>query len=231
MTTAAAAATARAEDMAEGAGDDTSRPRRRRRTREDVSQRIKDAAARLFAERGYAATTTKEIARLADVSETLLFRYHGDKATLFSQVVTEPFQSLMDDFIARNPDPTAADFTRHATRPFTRRVYELFEENEALFRAVMAGPHAGTEEGRVNPLKGLDGFFHQSVDQVLRRYAKKGEKPSFDLSIGVRLGLGMIAASVVMRDSLFPDGDPDREALIGALEEIVERSLGGPRLD
>src|SRR6218665_1434156 len=53
--------------------------RRRRRTRADVEQRICDAARQLFAERGYAGTATREIARQADVSETLLFRYYGDK--------------------------------------------------------------------------------------------------------------------------------------------------------
>ena len=44
------------------------RTRRRRRTREDVVERIRAAARELFAERGYSFATTKEIARLADVS-------------------------------------------------------------------------------------------------------------------------------------------------------------------
>jgi len=150
---------------------------------------------------------------------------------LFSEVVTEPFQALMDDVLARYPDPTAEGYSAEASRPFTRRVYELFEENEAMFRAILAGPPVNGAEEKVSPFKGLDLFFRQSVDQVLLRYAKTGEQPSFDLGIGVRLGLGMIAASVVMRDSLFPDAPPDREGIILALEEIVERALSGPRLD
>ena len=204
------------------------RLRRRRRTREDVLMLIREAARELFAQRGYASTTTREIARVADVSETLVFRYFRDKASLFDEVVTAPFQQLMNDFVARHPDPTAGGYRHTVARQFTRRVYETFEANEPIFRALLSGPAA---EGGAPTLKGLDRFFEQSVDQVERRYAKAGEAPPFDLRIAVRLGLGMIAASVLMRGSLFPDGPPPREALIDALEGIVERSLGGPALD
>ena len=203
------------------------RVRRRRRTREDVVQRICDAARQLFAERGYASTTTREIARLADVSETLLFRYYGDKAGLFGEVVIAPFNALMLDFVRLHPDPTA-NFPREAeTRRFTRSVYELFEGNEAMFRALLAGP-AATEGAEAAPgLRGLAPFFEQSVDQVRRRYEAAGIEPPFDLDIGVRLGFGMIASSVILADALFPD-PPDRSALIGTLEHLIAKWLAGP---
>lgn len=112
------------------------RPRRRRRTREAVTERIRDAARQLFAERGYAFATTKEIARLADVSETLLFRYYGDKASLFEDVVTAPFNRLMEEFVARHPDPKDPGRDTDARR-FVRDVYALFEENREMFRALL----------------------------------------------------------------------------------------------
>lgn len=211
--------------------DDQPKARRRRRTREDVIQRICDAAGKLFAERGYGSTTTREIARMADVSETLLFRYYGDKATLFNEVVIAPFQRLMDDFVALHPDPTAG-FAREAeTRRFTRQVYELFEHNEEMFRALLAGPALTHGEDSAPGLRGMAQFFRQSVDQVQQRYDRVGIEPPFDLEIGVRLGFGMIASSVVLRDALFPDAKPDREALINVLEQLVAHSLMGPPLD
>jgi AcrR family transcriptional regulator len=182
----------------------------------------------LFAERGFAAATTKEIARLADVSETLLFRYYGDKATLFSEVVTEPFQKLMDDFVQRNPDPKLAGTHQEDTRRFTRQVFELFEANEEMFRALMAGPRMSEGNDGTPGFAGLSAFFRDAVDQVNARYAAAGMEPPFDLRIGVRLGFGMIASSVLMREALFPDRPPDRDALIHALEELVARSLAGP---
>lgn len=211
--------------------EEQAKTRRRRRTREDVVQRIHDGARQLFAERGYGSTTTKEIARLADVSETLLFRYFGDKVTLFNEVVIAPFQQLMDAFVALHPDPTG-DFDRDAeTRRFTRQVYELFETNEEMFRALLAGPARRSGEDLAPGLRGLAPFFNQSVDQVQRRYAVAGIDPPIDLHIGVRLGFGMIAASVVLRDALFPDAPPEREALIKVLQQLVATSLMGPPID
>jgi AcrR family transcriptional regulator len=217
--------------MKQGAGSTPAlaepRTRRRRRTREDVAERIRQAARQLFAERGYNAATTKEIARLADVSETLLFRYYGDKAKLFDEVVTEPFQRLMDEFITRNPDPIADTGQEADTRRFTRQVFELFETNEGMFRALLTGPAAGSKSDRPG-LGGLAHFFDQGVEQVQRRYEAAGLSPPFDLQIGVRLGFAMIASSVLMRDSLFPGWTPDRDALIQALEQLVAQSLTGP---
>ena len=190
-------------------------------------QRICEAARQLFAERGYGSTTTREIARVADVSETLLFRYYQDKATLFSQVVTAPFQELMDDFVQRHPDASADGTVDIDTRRFTRQVFELFEENAEMFHALLAGPPPGAKENRPG-LQGLALFFDQAVDQVQRRYEAAGLIPPFDLRIGVRLGFGMIASSVLLRSSLFPDWNPDREATIHALEQFVAHSLTGP---
>jgi AcrR family transcriptional regulator len=47
-----------------------------------------DATVTVFAERGYRATTTQEIARRAGVNEVTLFRRYGDKATLINTALT-----------------------------------------------------------------------------------------------------------------------------------------------
>jgi AcrR family transcriptional regulator len=195
-----------------------------------VEQRIRDAARDLFAERGYAGATTREIARLADVSETLLFRYYGDKATLFTDVVIAPFHRLMAYFVDKQSDPAAAQDPQAETRRFTRHVYELFENNEAMFRAILTGPMPGGGDDAAPGMRGLAPFFQQSVDQVTARYAAIGQEPPFDLDIGVRLGFGMIAASVILRDALFPE-KPERDALVGALEHLISHTLVGPAAD
>ena len=46
-------------------------------------ERILDAATQLFARQGYRGTSTREIARLADVAENTLFRYFEQKEELF----------------------------------------------------------------------------------------------------------------------------------------------------
>ena len=190
-------------------------------------QRLEAAAHDLFAGRGFAATTTREIARLAGVSETLLFRYYGDKAGLFDAVVTAPFKRLMDDFVQRHPGPAADDDRATDMRRFTRQVYELFEANETMFRALLNGP-AGDGIGSKPSLAGLIPFFDEAVNQVARQYSAAGQIPPIDLTVGVRLGMGMIASSVLMREMLFFDHTPGREAVITALAYTVEHALSGP---
>jgi AcrR family transcriptional regulator len=47
------------------------------------TERIVDAAAQLFARQGYHGTSTREIARLAEVSENTLFRHFDHKEDIF----------------------------------------------------------------------------------------------------------------------------------------------------
>lgn len=208
------------------AAEGLKKPRRKRRTREDVAERLREAARTLFAERGYAATTTKEIARVADVSETLLFRYYGGKEALFDEVISAPFNRLMQDFVARHAD-ASSEATRDAdARRFVAQVFQLFDSNRQLFSALTAAPATQREEQAPVGLRGLETFFEQSVEQQLMAFKAAGQKPDFDLAIGVRLGFGMIAAGVLLRDWLFPEGAPPDKQMTDALEHMIARALG-----
>ena len=50
--------------------------------------RLFEATVRVFAERGYSAATTQEIAKRAGVNEVTLFRRHGNKAALIETALT-----------------------------------------------------------------------------------------------------------------------------------------------
>ncbi len=59
------------------------------------TEKILDAAARLFGRQGYHATTTREIARLADVSENTLFRHFDRKENLFRSALQSRTAALI----------------------------------------------------------------------------------------------------------------------------------------
>lgn len=56
---------------------------------DDTSQKIVDAAMALIRDKGYVATTTKEIARLAGVNECTLFRKFENKKDIVLQGVNQ----------------------------------------------------------------------------------------------------------------------------------------------
>jgi AcrR family transcriptional regulator len=59
---------------------------RRDRRIERQRREIMDAAAHIFAEKGYAATTTKDIALAADVGESTLYNYFASKHDLLMEI-------------------------------------------------------------------------------------------------------------------------------------------------
>ena len=54
---------------------------------DDTRQRILQAAAGVFAEKGYARATTRALAAAAGVNEVTLFRHFGNKQNLFAAVI------------------------------------------------------------------------------------------------------------------------------------------------
>lgn len=84
---------------------------------------LREAALRLFAQRGYAATTIDDIARAARVTVGTVYRYFEDKAALLS--------ALLDDAVAApwTPSPAAGSL-RHRVA--------------ALWTGSRTSPHAET---------------------------------------------------------------------------------------
>jgi TetR/AcrR family transcriptional regulator, regulator of cefoperazone and chloramphenicol sensitivity len=85
----------------------------------DTRSRLLDEALRLFAEKGYAQTSTREICLAAGVNAASIHYYFGDKAGLYRAVYLAPIQQLM----------VAARAIAEAGEPFEatmRRTYEAF---------------------------------------------------------------------------------------------------------
>jgi AcrR family transcriptional regulator len=57
--------------------------------KEDTKQRILEIANNIFSEKGYAGTTTREIAAVACVNELTIFRHFGNKEKLFQEVISQ----------------------------------------------------------------------------------------------------------------------------------------------
>jgi AcrR family transcriptional regulator len=69
----------------------------------DVASRITRAAVALFSRQGYHGTSTRDIARLADVSEVTLFRYFEHKEDVFWAALDASFEALKSRLIALEP--------------------------------------------------------------------------------------------------------------------------------
>src|SRR5579883_2178780 len=72
-------------------------------------QALVDAASAIFAEQGYDAATTREIAERAACAEGLIHRYFGGKQGLLLAVLERKVKDLTAEYCACAPDsPTLA---------------------------------------------------------------------------------------------------------------------------
>lgn len=68
-------------------------------TEETTRSKILQAARRLFARRGYEATTTKDLAAEAGVAEGTLFRHFANKKAILVEVATQGWVEILTDLL------------------------------------------------------------------------------------------------------------------------------------
>ena len=93
------------------------RARKKRQTREAIA----DAAAELFARRGFEAVTVDEVASLADVSRQTVFNYFRSKEEMLFDRDAEVEAALIGALVDRPPGTTVVDVFRAHTREFWDR--------------------------------------------------------------------------------------------------------------
>ena len=71
----------------------------------DVPARITRAAVALFSRQGYHGTSTRDIARLADVSEVTVYRYYEHKEDIFWSALASCFSTIKPRLSVLNPSP------------------------------------------------------------------------------------------------------------------------------
>jgi AcrR family transcriptional regulator len=98
----------------------------------DTSQRILDAALRVFGRDGVSGATTREIARVAKVNEVTLFRYFKNKNELLRQVVVQSCKRYEQVFAGASLE--TVDDLRRTVRTYAETHAQKFRDNEDFVR-------------------------------------------------------------------------------------------------
>lgn len=172
----------------------------------DVRERLIIAAVRLFATKGYAATSVREIVEAAGVTKPVLYYYFRNKEGVLHAIMQEAVavhRAVLEK--VRRGNGTASE----RILQLAERVYTLVIENPLAVRtldAVYYGPREGAPEIDFKPL-------HGEFDDFVRDLVEEG-----------------------VADGEFPPGDIDDMVLailggfIVAKTSISERCLGGEPL-
>lgn len=165
---------------------------------------ILDAAAAVFAERGFHPTTIRDVARRAGVADGTIYNYFGNKSDLLLGIFERMKQSVLAGDTPP-PAPEGADLRTLLRATLGQPLRALGADNFALFRVVIS-------EMLVN-----DEFRARYYEQILRPPLELADGPFRD-QLG-RLGLDPAVAPLLTR------------TIMGTvLGLIIERILGDPLL-
>jgi AcrR family transcriptional regulator len=205
-------------------------PRVRRGT---APKLLLEAAQQLFAERGPYATTTKQIAERAKVSEDLIFRYYGSKNGLLKEAVFRPMIDMIESITPRwvEAQKTPAADEHERSRNFVGMLYDLVHGNKTIALTMVQVMIGGTGQLDDADAHKLSSSLYEPetpwFDQYLTERGLRKSDPKLQLRIIMTL-IGSTAA--FLQGTYGDDGQvPDRDAVIDELVNFIHYGLGYPR--
>ena len=195
----------------------------------EKQQRVLDAAMDVFAERGFAAASTAEIAKRAGVAEGTVFKTYKTKKDLLIAVVAPFFARtiapvLLEDVrtIIRHPHARFEDFVRAIYRD---RLAFIHAHLRVVRIALQELPFHG--EVRALAKQTILERVWPDVEAMVKRFQKMGElRADVEPSQVVRLVAGTMASYAIARFVVAPDKRWDDEAEIELMVTTLARGLG-----
>lgn len=198
----------------------------------EKQQRVFEAAISLFAEKGYASTSTSEIAKAAGVAEGTIFRHFGTKENLLFSVIMpfliESIPVMADDFIQNVLTKTYPSFESFLTALIENRM-QYMKENEEIFKILIVELLQ-----REDLREKLIGYFVQSPSQhinaILDHFKEQGELRDLPNSTLLMTMLTQIFGYFLIRFTLLPKLDWDDSSEITNLIQTILRGIGNDHL-
>ncbi|MDT7753573.1 MAG: hypothetical protein QOD96_7235 [Pseudonocardiales bacterium] len=201
----------------------TNPPRTRRRTSE-VRELLLDAATEVFARKGYAATTTDDIAAEAGVARTLIFRHFGTKSDLFRAAQLQPFIDLLAGFRETWNAQQEEVWTEYRLmRTMVSTMYDSFRAHRTGVLGVASSAEAMDQDVARETRAVLDQVF-QDVTEIGKQEARRrGWFSEVNLELSIRMIIGMVASMTVLEPLFVPGGRarPSRDQIIDHLTNLV----------
>lgn len=184
------------------------RERKKQRTREQIV----DAAFKLFAERGYAATTVADIAAAADIAPRTFFSYFPSKEEVVFYDFDGLFESLSVAIVGRPEGVSAIDALREWVSKALPAEHE--ESPEAVLRKRMCIDEPALAAHQQHLLSKLEDILREGVARDL------GEPPD-----GLRPR--MVSAAAVAAMSSLDDTSGTKSERMALLDDALVFLRGG----
>lgn len=192
-------------------------------------RQIVQAAIEIFSEKGYASTSTSEIAKRAGVAEGTIFRHYKTKKELLMAIVSPVITKLAVPFIAQSfvkqvfKDGEHKDFEELLRTIIVNR-FEFAKKNVPLLKIVL-------QEVAFHP-ELQDRYKHIFKEEVLphferfvSHYKEQGLIKDYPSEAILRLVITTVIGFLVTRFIVMPDADWDDEAEINRTIDYILNGL------
>jgi len=179
------------------------------------------AAGRLFAEKGYHRTTTKDIAEAADVSEGTIYNYFVSKEDLLFGIMTELTET---ERLGEQLQTSYLDGPREFLLTMLQQRHEFLQKNVDMFQAVLS-------EILVNPelrIRYYEEFIIPSqefLERHLRERIEMGQMRLVDPSIAARIVLAILSGLFILQVVGDPVIRTEWEITANLLTEILIKGM------
>lgn len=194
--------------------------RRKRRSPEELRDRILEAAVNEFESSGYAGATTAAIARKAETTEAQIFRLFESKADLFRAAIFAPLNRHFADFQARNVSgPLALPWRRELAERYIGELQDFIgEHSRMLMSLIVARAYGQGDTDGMGAIPGLEAYFSSGA-ATMRVHS--GESPRVPPELMVRVSFAAVLGSLMFREWLFPEGLASEEAIRRAIADFT----------
>ena len=192
---------------------------RAERSKRDKRERLIRAARKLFQTKGFEATTTSEIAELADVAKGTLFFHAKSKEALLVMMFREDVGQAIDGAFAKVPDA-----------PFIEQLIYVFgvmlkQNQRNLSLARVFAKQLAFVRGERQSVDAIMGGLFQKLGGLIERAKDRGEIAR-DVDSAL-LGHNLFALYFAFMVLWLGNGEPSPESQRPSLRQMLELQLKG----
>ena len=183
---------------------------------EITGPRVRAAALKLFAERGYAAVSMRAIAAEVGVQAGALYNYTPDKQSLLFELMRDHMVDLMGHEFSEtgNPEQRLRDFVAFHIRYHADRPDEVFIAYMEL---------RNLEPANFKAIEALRRSYEDRLENILRDGSKSGQ---FDIADTKIMTLAIIAMLTGVNTWFQSDGRLSLEQVVSQYWDMVRRAVG-----
>jgi AcrR family transcriptional regulator len=186
------------------------------------SVQILEAAARVFAQRGYHAATTKAIAAEAGVSEGTIYNYFQSKEDLLLSIPRLMSETTLLPALGQilATPVTSGEEEERLLATFLDNAFQTFQSNVDIVKVLFSTLLTMDEETLEEYLRRVPLYFAQSLEEFLQGRVAQGVYRSMDTAVVARAFMGMVIIFILTQEVL-----PGKRVFAPLDYEVIGREI------